>query len=229
MDKPRFASSLLALASSGSAPQAPPLERLRTERLRLLAPRIEQARAVADYLARNRAHFAPWDPPAGPEVSTVAFQRSALRDAAQAFGDGSAYRFWLCRHEDMDGHHAERASAAPQRIVGSVHFTNIARGAFHSATLGYSLDVDVVGSGLMTEALRCAIAAMFSPAVNLHRIQASWRPNNLRSGAVLERLGFHDEGMARDYLYIDGAWRDHRIFALLNPGFVVPAGWPVAR
>ncbi|MEO7150378.1 MAG: GNAT family N-acetyltransferase [Burkholderiaceae bacterium] len=191
------------------------IERLRTPRLWLQAPRVDLAPGVTEFLRRNRAHFAPWDPPASPQVTSVAFQRGALREAARAFADGSAYRWWLS------------PEAAPLEVIGSIHFSNLARGAFHSATLGYSLDVEAVGQGLMTEALRCAIDVVFSPLVNLHRIQASWRPTNLRSGAVLQRLGFHDEGLARDYLYIDGRWRDHRIVALLNPAFIAPPEWPV--
>ena len=42
---------------------------------------------------------------------------------------------------------------------------------------------------------------------------------------MLERLGFRIEGLAPDYLYIDGAWRDHRITSLRNPRFVRPDGW----
>ncbi len=188
--------------------------RLRTARLLLQAPRAELGSAVADYLRRNRAHFAPWDPPSSPQVCAAAFQRGAQTDAARAFADGSAYRWWLSPLDD------------PGRVIGSVHFSNVARGAMHGTTLGYGLDLEAVGAGLMTEALVAAIAAVFSPRINLHRIQASWLPNNLRSGAVLRRLGFHDEGLAKDYLFIDGRWRDHRIFALLNPGFAVPADWP---
>jgi ribosomal-protein-alanine N-acetyltransferase len=61
--------------------------------------------------------------------------------------------------------------------------------------------------------------------VNLHRIQAAYRPENGRSAAVLERLGFRHEGLARDYLFIAGAWRDHCITALTNPRFAKPDGW----
>ena len=191
-----------------------PIERLHTARLVLQAPRVELANAVADYLRRNRAHFAAWDPPNSPQVDGAAFQRSAQADAARAFAEGRAYRYWLSPHDD------------PRRVIGSVHFSNVARGALHGAALGYGLDIEAVGAGLMTEALTEAIATVFSPRINLHRIQASWLPHNLRSGAVLQRLGFHDEGLARDYLFIDGRWRDHRIFALLNPAFVAPAEWP---
>ena len=51
------------------------------------------------------------------------------------------------------------------------------------------------------------------------------QPENGRSLAVLARLGFADEGLARHYLYIDGAWRDHRLLAITNPAFMAPVGW----
>jgi ribosomal-protein-alanine N-acetyltransferase len=77
----------------------------------------------------------------------------------------------------------------------------------------------------MHEALGAVIAEVFSPRFNLHRLQAAYQPNNVRSGAVLERLGFEHEGLARDYLFINGAWRDHCITALRNPAFFRPSGW----
>jgi ribosomal-protein-alanine N-acetyltransferase len=90
---------------------------------------------------------------------------------------------------------------------------------FQNAMLGYAVDADCQGQGLMREALQAVIAHAFSPAVHLHRIQANVRPENARSVALLQRLGFEDEGLAREYLFIDGAWRDHRMFALRNRAF----------
>jgi len=66
---------------------------------------------------------------------------------------------------------------------------------------------------------------MFSPRVQLHRIQAAHLQENSRSAAVLARLGFEREGLARRYLYIDGAWRDHIVTSIRNPAFVRPDGW----
>lgn len=186
---------------------------LLTARLRLVAPHEDQAAAIADFYARNREHFAPWDPPTDTDFLSAEFHRRALHNAALAFAGGTAFRYWMTPIGD------------PARVIGSIHFSNVVRGAFQSCTLGYALDQEHEGQALMTEALRCAIGEMFSPHVNLHRIQAAFRPENWRSAEVLKRLGFTDEGLAPDYLFIDGTWRVHRITSLRNAAFVLPAGW----
>lgn len=191
--------------------------RIDTPRLRLLAPdpdpALGQARAVAAFLARNAAHLAPWDPPRMPDDDEPAAVQGRLVTGAAAFGAGLGWRWWLVQAD------------APDRVIGNVSLSNLARGPFQNCSLGYALDADCQGRGLMQEALQAVIAEAFSPAINLHRLQAAVRPENTRSLAVLASLGFADEGLARDYLYIDGAWRDHRLFAVTNPAFIPPAGW----
>ena len=184
-----------------------------TARLRLVAADPLLAAALADFHERNRAHLAPWEPPIEPGFFSTEFQARRLDDAAAAFAAGTGFRYLLQPIGDS------------ARVIGSVHFSNVVRGAFQSCNLGYALDQQCEGQALMTEALRCAIAEMFSPRVNLHRIQAGYRPENWRSAEVLKRLGFHDEGVCPDYLFIDGMWRVHRLCALLNKGFVAPAAW----
>ena len=184
-----------------------------TERLLLRAPDESQAAAVADFYARNTRHFAPWDPPLPADHASPERVRLALADGREAFDAGRAHRWWLLPRD------------RPGRVVGSVHLSNLLRGPFQSCSLGYALDEALQGEGLMTEALQAVIAQAFGAGLNLHRLQAAVRPENARSMAVLHRLGFADEGLARDYLFIAGAWRDHRIFARINPRFVAPAHW----
>jgi ribosomal-protein-alanine N-acetyltransferase len=76
--------------------------------------------------------------------------------------------------------------------------------------------------GLMAEALRATNAFVFRE-LRLHRIMANYRPENERSARLLARLGFAREGLARDYLFIDGEWRDHVLTALVNPA--LPPAW----
>jgi len=68
----------------------------------------------------------------------------------------------------------------------------------------------------MGEALRAAFGQVFG-LLGLHRIMANYLPTNERSARLLRRLGFTVDGYARDYLYIDGAWRDHILTALTSP------------
>lgn len=195
--------------------------RITTTRLHLLAPdpapAAGQAPAVVDFFARNRAHFAPWDPPLPPDDNQLGAVQARLATGAAAFGASQAWRWWMAPRDQAPGE--------PLHIIGSISLSNLSRGPSQSCSLGYSIDLKAQGQGLMQEALKAVIAEAFAPAINLHRLQAGVRPDNLRSLAVLARLGFVDEGLARDYLYIDGAWRDHRIFSLSNPVFIAPAHW----
>lgn len=186
---------------------------LLTARLRLVAADPHLAAALADFHQRNRTHLAPWEPPSEPGFFSAAGQAQRLRDGAAAFAAGARYRYLLQPIGD------------PERVIGSIHFSRIIRGAFQCATLDYALAQECEGQALMSEALRTAIAEMFSPRINLHRIQAAFRPENWRSAEILKRLGFVDEGLAADYLFIEGAWQAHRLTALVNKGFVLPAAW----
>jgi ribosomal-protein-alanine N-acetyltransferase len=85
-----------------------------------------------------------------------------------------------------------------------------------SCFLGYSLDEDHQSQGLMTEALKSLIDHIFNDW-GLHRIQANYLPTNGPSARVLEKLGFEKEGVAKNYLRIDGQWQDHVLTARINP------------
>jgi ribosomal-protein-alanine N-acetyltransferase len=162
---------------------------------------------VVDFYQRNTAHLAPWDPPIPQGFRTEAFQRERLKKAECEALVGTAKRWWLCPFDK------------PHLLVGNIGLTSIARGPFQNAMLGYSLDGTLQGQGLMREALLAVIEHAFSSAMCLHRIQANTRPENLRSLRLLQRLNFEHEGLARDYLFINGAWRDHLMLALRNEGF----------
>ncbi|OQS10402.1 alanine acetyltransferase [Chromobacterium violaceum] len=179
---------------------------LDTPRLRLLPARPELAAAALDYHLRNRAHLEPWNPTAGPQFYTEAHWAMQLRQAARSWEEGVSARFLLA------------APAEPERIIGTVSFSNIVRGVFQACHLGYGIDRAREGQGLMREALQAAIAFAFAD-LKLHRIQANYQPHNVRSAALLQKLGFAVEGQAKDYLFLDGAWRDHVLTSLTNPDF----------
>lgn len=180
----------------------PKLPRIETERLVLRVPVPADAEEMAAFVSRNREHFAPWEPDRDEEYYTVGRWRTVLERVVDGVRDGALLQLVLC----------PKASGGPG-IVGKCTLSEIVRGPFQAAYLGFGLDRDAVGQGLMTEALRAVIEHALTE-LGLHRIMANYMPANVRSAAVLQRLGFEREGFARDYLFLAGAWRDHVLTAL---------------
>lgn len=184
--------------------------RLSSPRLSLRLAEPREAALVVEYLERNRAHLAAWEPDPPPGFYTEAYWRERVVQVRREEDQGRQLRVHLFEKD-----------AQPARIVGTVGLSNIVRGAFHCAHLGFGLDGALEGQGYMREALEAVIAHAFGP-MNLHRIEANHQPQNLRSAALLRRLGFAPTGYARDYLHIAGAWRDHVQTALINPSWKLP-------
>lgn len=101
--------------------------------------------------------------------------------------------------------------------MGYVSVGNIVRRAFQSAYLAYAAFAGHEGRGLMTAGLREVVARAFGE-LGLHRVEANIQPDNLRSAALVRRLGFKREGYSPRYLMVDGDWRDHERWALTADG-----------
>ncbi|MDP9395618.1 MAG: GNAT family N-acetyltransferase [Actinomycetota bacterium] len=152
---------------------------------------------------RNAAWLAPWEatPPQDdqPPLSfrgMVAF----LRREARA---GRMLPFVLT----YDG-----------ELAGQVTVGGMTWGSLCSAHVGYWIDERVAGRGVMPTAVALVIDHCFA-VVGLHRVEVNIRPENVASLRVVEKLGLRDEGLRRGLLHIDGAWRDHRSFAVTAEEF----------
>ena len=99
------------------------------------------------------------------------------------------------------------------RFSGQLTIGNVTHGALRSAWIGYWVSRQVIGGGVATGALALGLDHCFS-AVKLHRVEATVRPENGASRAVLDKVGFREEGLLRRYLDVDGAWRDHLLVAM---------------
>ena len=179
---------------------------LTTPRLTLEPMAARHAPLLAEFFRCNESHLRPWDPPRPRGVTEVAYWEAEATRAEEDFRDGAVLR-WLMF--PVDG---------PRRIVGRINYTQLVRGPFQSCMLGYAVDRDAEGQGLMFEALQATLRHAFE-VLRLHRVQANHLPENYRSARLLQRLGFRIEGLARDYLYVNGAWRDHVLNALTYPRF----------
>lgn len=177
--------------------------RLMTDRLVIRSTYERDAYLLAEYYSENMAYLKPWEPRRDKSYSYPSGWQARLSMINQQQAQGALYYFIL-----MDPQESE--------VIGVANFSNVLRGDFHACYLGYSIGQRWQGQGLMQEALQAAIRYMFRQQ-RIHRIMANYMPHNQRSGDLLKRLGFEQEGYAKNYLMIDGQWRDHVLTALTNP------------
>jgi ribosomal-protein-alanine N-acetyltransferase len=99
-------------------------------------------------------------------------------------------------------------------LVGVVELSEIVRGYFQGAYLGYFVFEPHARRGLMREGLAQVIDHAFE-TMALHRLEANVQPGNVASIALVRALGFRKEGYSKGYLKIGGQWMDHERWAIL--------------
>jgi ribosomal-protein-alanine N-acetyltransferase len=166
---------------------------LRTgKRVYLRRPQFSDAREFLALMQASRRLHRPWvQPPSNRKAFQVYVERASARGVASL----------ICLRED----HA---------IVGVANLSEIVRGLFQSAYLGFYGGAPYVGQGLMREGVELLLRHAFQD-LRLHRVEANVQPANTRSLALVKALGFRKEGYSPRYLKIAGRWRDHERWARL--------------
>ncbi|HEY3020454.1 MAG TPA: GNAT family protein [Solirubrobacteraceae bacterium] len=175
-------------------------DRVSGEKVALRAFAPGDVAELTDLRVRNRAFLGPWEPRRSSGFFTAGGQRAEIERDRQEWAADRTYAFAI----------VERPGGA---MRGRIALANVVRGAWENATLGYFVDEAVGGRGYATEAVALALRFAFG-SCRLHRVQAAVMPRNARSRRVLEKNGFRHEGFSPRYLRLDGAWRDHDLFAI---------------
>ena len=152
--------------------------------------------------AASRAFLEPWEPTWPEDDLTQAAFRRRLRRQDEDIARDEAYAFLIF-------------DQTSDQLLGGITLGGVRRGVSQTGTLGYWMGAPHAGKGRMTRAVAAIVDFAFSK-LRLHRVEAACIPDNAPSIALLERNGFQREGYARGYLKIDGAWRDHVLFALVE-------------
>ena len=98
-------------------------------------------------------------------------------------------------------------------IIGTAGFNNFQRN--HRANLGYDLHYDFWNNGYITEALSEILKFGFN-ILEINRIEAEVMQGNTASEKVLEKLGFTNEGVLRDWMYWNDKHYDITMFSILK-------------
>lgn len=192
---------------------APPVRSLELPGWRIWASTLVEADYPAWYEVRDRCRswLVPWEPrpkgaPLAPEDSASFASRCVMRERERQLGTGFGFGIFL------EG-----------RFSGEVTLSSIQRGPFQSGSIGYWVDKDKAGMGLVPEAVVVVLQFAFE-SLRLHRIEVAIIPRNGSSRRVAEKLGLRMEGVALGFLEINGAWEDHVRYAITAEEWVERRG-----
>ena len=175
---------------------------LDTENLRLSVLRKSEAPRACAYFVKNRDFHKQYSQTHTDDYFSVPVQKKYLSYDCDSFLDGSLVPLWI----------TEKGS---DTLIGRVSFFNFAYGGMMSCACGYHLDQEYTGRGIMTAALRASLAFVFDE-YKMHRVEAFILPENERSIKLVQRLGFKYEGQRKSYMHINGKYRDHEAFYILE-------------
>ena len=181
---------------------------LKTERVIVSTLDDVDAPALRTYLLDNVEHHAPWEPARDADFYELHSVKHRMEESTRQQNADNALMLAAFSQDETD-------------LIAVCSFTNIVRGAFLACNLGYSISKAYEGKGLMFEVLSSSIDYVFRE-LKLHRIMANYMPQNVRSAALLSRLGFEKEGVAKSYLKIAGTWQDHVLTSKVNPSGIIP-------
>ncbi|MFD1745584.1 GNAT family N-acetyltransferase [Rhizobium helianthi] len=168
----------------------------------LRLPRYQDYKAWYALRSQSRQFLQPWEPTWRHDELTEASFRARVVRNSQEFSSGLAVPLFLFRRNDM-------------ALLGGITVGHIRRGAGQNCMIGYWMGENHAGQGHMFAALKLVVPYIFS-GLQLHRIEAACIPENWKSIRLLEKAGFEREGLLRKYLKINGEWRDHILYSLLE-------------
>jgi ribosomal-protein-alanine N-acetyltransferase len=172
-------------------------------RLRLATLRDSDYDAWLEVRTRCRSWLVPWEPrskgaplPAEDHASFAA--RCSMRERERQLGTGFGFGIFV-----------------QGRFCGEITLSSIVRGPFQCGSIGYWVDQELAGLGLVPEAVVLVLQFAFE-ALHLHRIEIAIIPRNASSRRVVEKLGLRDEGVALGFLEINERWEDHVRYAVTS-------------
>lgn len=166
--------------------------------IKVLTP--DDGEQLLDYYIRNKNYLSNFEPYRDEDFFTLEVQKQSLIENYKQFLKDEGAHFGIYKDN---------------KFIGRIRLYNIVYGVFKSGFIGYSIDEKFQGNGYTKEAVNLITEYAFED-LNLHRIEASTLLENKKSQGVLRGCGFSEVGISKDYLFINGKWKDHVIFYKIN-------------
>lgn len=177
---------------------------IETDRLILKNLNEFNVNKVLDFLEKGRHIFENYEMEKVPIYYTDLYQRNVLSQEYTATKNNRYVRYYVFLKEQ------------PDVIIGTISCGSITPDPYECGTIGYKFDEDYWHRGYARESLRAVIEEIFAE-IKLHRLIAYVMDDNIPSCKLLEAVGFEVEGVCKKNLKVNGVWKNHILYALLNP------------
>ena len=180
-------------------------KKLTGERVFLRPPKRRDALKWQKLRMSSKSFLVPWEPSWNASSCTRRAYLRYFKNSNYLANMDRAYSFLIFKTDD-------------KTLLGGINIGNVRRGVSQSASLGYWIGEKYSRNGYMIEALKLLIPSLFVD-LRLNRIEAATLEENIASKNLLKKIGFKKEGVLRKYLKINGNWRDHILYGLLESDF----------
>jgi ribosomal-protein-alanine N-acetyltransferase len=162
------------------------------DRLQLSPPTSADLPALLAFELENRIYFESWVTARAPSYYSQEAIAAAIEQAQREREKDTAHQYLA----KLDG-----------QIIGRVNLTAVTRPYFNKATLGYRIGERFGGRGYATRVVALLLEEAFG-TLELWRLEATARPQNLGSVAVMLRNGFQQYGRSEKAMRFQDAWSD---------------------
>ena len=180
-------------------------KKLTGQRVFLRPPKRRDALKWQKLRMSSKSFLVPWEPSWDASSCTRRAYLRYFKNSNYLANMDRAYSFLIFKTDD-------------KTLLGGINLGNVRRGVSQSASLGYWIGAKHSRNGYMKEALKLLIPSLFID-LRLNRIEAATLEENVASKNLLKKIGFKKEGVLRKYLKINGTWRDHILYGLLENDF----------
>ncbi len=180
-------------------------KKLTGQRVFLRPPKRRDALKWQRLRMSSKSFLVPWEPSWDASSCTKRAYLRYFKNSNYLANMDRAYSFLIFKSDDKS-------------LLGGINVGNVRRGVAQSASLGYWIGGKYARNGYMKESLKLLIPSLFVD-LRLNRIEAATLEDNIASRNLLKKIGFKKEGVLRKYLKINGIWRDHVLYGLLENDF----------
>lgn len=158
------------------------------------------ARQVLRFYTENKDYIDKWEPVRPSNFYTEGYHKANLKAEYELMKKKHYLRLWITRKEN------------PNRLIGSVCFSNFLYGAFKNCMIGYKIHQAEANNGFGTEAVQASLCYFHDNFPQIHLVLAYIQPDNLPSICLARKAGMVNDAFLPAFACPHDTWQDYLLY-----------------